>query len=171
MRRLLMLKEKKTWKREVGFDIIEIAAEMDEQRFRTGLNSEPFYTKLYNPRWLHTPEEHKLKMNINVERLRMEIILLQPAPPPLCDSSPRRLPVVGTESDKPGVSRDETQLTQRETLPLQASVDGFLHVCTNTKQTTTILLQTVVGANDETATTKAQAAACKEFVRLQIGRQ
>ena len=57
MRRLRMLKEQKAWKREAGFDRIDIAAEMDEQRFRTGLDSEHINTKLYNPRWPHTPEE------------------------------------------------------------------------------------------------------------------
>ena len=48
---------------------------------------------------------------------------------------------------------------------------SFLHVCTNPEQTTTILLQADVEANDETTPTKAQAAARKEFARLTIGRQ
>ena len=115
MRRLQMLKEQKTWKREDGFDKIKTTAEMDTQRFLTSLDSEPFSTKLYNPRWPHTPEEHTLKMRVDVERLRMEVVLSQPAPPPpQCDSSPRRSPVVGTGSDEPGVSRAETQPTERE---------------------------------------------------------
>ena len=67
MRRLRMLEEQKAWNREAGFDRIEITAEMDAQRFRTGLDLEPFYMKLYNPRWLHTPPEYKLEMSIEVE--------------------------------------------------------------------------------------------------------
>ena len=82
MCRLRMLEEPKTWKRETGFDRIEITAEMDERRFRTGLESKRFYSKLYNPRWPNTPEEHTLEMRVEVERLRMEIALSQPAPPP-----------------------------------------------------------------------------------------
>ena len=78
MRRLWMLEEQKAWKREAGFDRIEIAAKMDAQRFRTGLDSEPFYSKLYNLRWPHTQKEHTLEMNVEVERLRTEIVLLQP---------------------------------------------------------------------------------------------
>ena len=55
-----MLEEQKTWKREAGFDKIETTAEMDAQRFRTGLDSETIILKLYNPKWPNTPEEHKL---------------------------------------------------------------------------------------------------------------
>ena len=54
MRRLRMLAKHKAWKREAGFDRIEITAEMDAQRFRTGFDLEPLYMKLYTPRWLHT---------------------------------------------------------------------------------------------------------------------
>ena len=50
MHHLRMLEEQKVWKREAGFDRIEITADMDEQRFRTGLDSESFYTKLYRLR-------------------------------------------------------------------------------------------------------------------------
>ena len=55
MRRLPMLEEQKVCNREAGFDRVETTAEMDAQRLRTGFDSEPFYTKLYNPRWPHTP--------------------------------------------------------------------------------------------------------------------
>ena len=68
MRRLRMLEEQKGWKREAGFDRIEITAEMDEQRLRTGFDSQSFYIKLYNPRWPHTPAEHALELSIDVER-------------------------------------------------------------------------------------------------------
>ena len=84
MCRLRMLEEQKAWKREAGFDRIETAAEMDAQRFRSGL-SEPYYRKLSKPRWLHTCDEYTLEMRVDVERLKMEILLSQPAPPPQCD--------------------------------------------------------------------------------------
>ena len=41
-------------------------------------------------------------MRVGVERLGMEILLSQPAPPPQCDSLPRRSPAVDTGSDKQG---------------------------------------------------------------------
>ena len=83
-------------KREVGFDHIETAAEMDAQRFRTNLVSEPFYSKVCNTRWPHNSDELILEMRVNFERLRMEIVLSQPAPRPQCGPSPRRLPAVNT---------------------------------------------------------------------------
>ena len=61
MRRLRILEEQKAWKREVGFDRIETAAEMGAQRFCTSLVSEHFYRKLCNPRWPHNPNEFHLK--------------------------------------------------------------------------------------------------------------
>ena len=82
MRRLRMLEEQQAWKREAGFDRIEIIDEMRAQHFRAGFDSKPLYSKLYNPKWPHTPEEHTLKMRVDVERLRREIVLSQPAPPP-----------------------------------------------------------------------------------------
>ena len=160
-----MLEEEEAWKREAGFDLIESKAEMDAQRFRTGFKSELFYIKLYNPRWPHTPEEYALEMGVDVERLRMELVLSQPVPPPQCYLSPRRSPVVGMGLDEPGGSRAEMQSTEREGIfPLQTSVDG----CTSPEQewTTTMLLKTNVGVDDvETTTTNAQAAACEEFAR------
>ena len=111
--------------------LIDTAAEMDAQRFRTNLVSEAFfYSKMFNPRWPHTPDEFTLERGVDVDRLRMKIVLSQAEPPPQCDPSPRRLPVVdtgseqpgtsrrppaiGTGSDEPGVSRAETQSTKRE---------------------------------------------------------
>ena len=76
---------------------------MDAQRFRTSLVPEPFYGKMRNPRWPYNPDEFTLEMRVDVERLRMDIVLSQPAPRPQCDPSPRRLPVVDTGSEKPGV--------------------------------------------------------------------
>ena len=80
-----MLAEHRTWKREFGFDHIETAAEMDAQRFRTSLVSECFfYSNMSNQRRPHTPDEFKLEIKVDVERLGMDIIILQPAPPQ-CD--------------------------------------------------------------------------------------
>ena len=71
---------------------------MDEKRFRTSLVSDPFfYRNMSNPRRLHTPDEFILEMKVDVERLRMEIILSQPAPSQ-CDSLPRRAVVGGTRN-------------------------------------------------------------------------
>ena len=81
MRCLRMLEEQKVWKREAGSDHIDIAAKMNAQRFCTNLVSEPFYSKMFNPRWPHSPEEFTLEMRVDVERLRMEIVLSQSAPP------------------------------------------------------------------------------------------
>ena len=104
MCRLRMLEGQKTWKREAGFDRIETVAEMDSQRFRSGL-SEPFYWKLSNAGWPHTGEEYTLEMRVDVERLIMEVVLSQSAPPPQYESSPRRLPAVDMGSDEPGTPR------------------------------------------------------------------
>ena len=124
---------------------------MDAQRFRTTLDSELFYTKLYNPRWPHTPEEHTLEMRVDVERLRMKVVYSQLAPPPQYDSSPQQSPAVGTGSDEPGVSRAESQSTESEGIfPLQASVDGFLHVSCTSPEQECILLQPDIGVDDET---------------------
>ena len=134
MRRLRMLEEQNAWKREAGFDRIETAAEMDAQRLRTSFDLEHFYTKLYNPRWFHTPEKHTFEMRVDVERLRMETVLSQPPPLPRSDSSPRRSPAVGTGSDELGVSRAESQSTARKYIfPLQASVDGFFTSATQAR--------------------------------------
>ena len=104
---------------------------MDAQRFRTGLDSEPFYSKLYNPRWPHTLEEHTLEMNVDVERLTIIIVISQPAPPPQCDTSPGRLPTVGIGLNESGTPH--AQSTEREGIfPPKASVDSFMLVsCTS----------------------------------------
>ena len=125
MRRLLIHKKHKTWKREFGFDCIETAAEMDEKRYRTSTSPVPdpfFYQNMVIPRRPHTPDQFTLEMEVDVERLRMEIILSQPASPQ-CDPLPRRAavdteseesgtppwsPAIGTGSDGPGISRFET---------------------------------------------------------------
>ena len=67
IRRVRMLEEQKAWKREAGFDHIDTAAEMDAQHFRTNLVSEPFYSKMFNTKWPHTPDEFTLEMKVDVE--------------------------------------------------------------------------------------------------------
>ena len=187
---LRMLEERKAWKREGGFNRIDTAAEMDAKRFRTSLVSEPFYSKLFNLRWPHTPDEFTLEMRVDVERLRMEIIFSQPAPPPQCDPSPRRLPAVdteseepgtprqstavGTRSDEPGVLRAETQSTEREEIvPLEVSVDEFLLFNCSSLEQEFILFQPDVGVDDnnEATTPTVKAGAHKEFAALPIGWQ
>ena len=52
MRRVRMLKKQAAWKKEGGFYGIEIIAEMHEHTLRclhAGFDSEPLYTRLYNP--------------------------------------------------------------------------------------------------------------------------
>ena len=101
-----MLQEQKSWKREAGFDYIDTAAEMDARRSRTNLVPEPFfYSKMSNLRWPHTHDEFTLEIRVDVEGLRMEIVLSQPEPSPQCDASPRRLPAVDTGSEEPGTPR------------------------------------------------------------------
>ena len=139
MRRLVMLEEQKAWKQKFDFDRIETAVEMDEKRFRNSPVLDPFfYRNMSNSRRPHTPDEFTLEMKVDVERLRMEIILSQPAPPQ-CDplprraavdtgskepGTPRRSPAIGTESDEPGVSRVETSTKNEDILPLETSIDG-----------------------------------------------
>ena len=124
MRRLLLLKKQKVWKREAGFDYIDTVAEMNARRTRTNLVSELFfYRKMFNPRCPHTHDEFTLEMRVDVGGLRMENVISKPESPPQCDPLLRRLPavdtgseepgtprwssVIGTGSDKPGVSRAE----------------------------------------------------------------
>ena len=128
--RLRMFEEQKAWKLEAIIDRIKTIAEIDVERRHVVFDSQPFYTKLYNPRWPHTPAEYTLKIRVDIKRLRMEILLSQPVPPPQCGSSLRRLPAVDTGSDEsgtprplpangmesaePGVSLAESQSARRE---------------------------------------------------------
>ena len=117
MRRLLMHVKHKTWKREFGFDRIETAAKMDEKRSRTSTSPVPdpfFYRNMVIPRRPHSPDELTLEMKVDVEGLRMEIILSQPASTQ-CGPSPQRA-AIGTGSEEPGASR----------APFKTSIDGFL---------------------------------------------
>ena len=103
MRSLLLYERHKVWKREFGYDRLETAAEMDENRSRisTSLVTNPFfYRSMVIPDHPYTPEEFSLQMKVDVEGLRMEIILSQP-PSSECDTSPRRA-AVDTGSEEPG---------------------------------------------------------------------
>ena len=83
MCRLLMLEEQKAWKREASFDYTETAAEMNARRSRSNIVSETFfYRNMFDPRRPHTPDEFTLEMKVDVERLRTDMILSQPAPRP-----------------------------------------------------------------------------------------
>ena len=98
-----MHEKNKTWKREFSFDRIETAAEMDEKRSRTSTSPvpDPFvYRNMVIPRRPHAPDEFTLEMKVDIEGLRMEIILSQSASLQ-CDPSPRRA-AVDTGSEKPG---------------------------------------------------------------------
>ena len=53
----------------------------------------------------YTHDEFTLEVRVDVEGLRMEIVLSQLEPPPQCDASPRRLPAVDTCSEEPGMPR------------------------------------------------------------------
>ena len=81
---------------------------MREQHFLAGVDSEPLYTKLYNPRWPHSPEERKLDMDVEIKQLRFGLLLSQPGPSPRDDLLPRRLPAIGTELNEPRLPRAGT---------------------------------------------------------------
>ena len=180
---MLMHERHKVWKREFGYDRIEMAAEMDEKRSRTSTSpvSNPFlYRNMVIPEHPHTPEKFHLQMKVDVEGLRMEIILSQPSSS-VCDTSPRRAAVdtgpeePGTPTQSPAISKGsgpeaqqaETQM-QGGFLSFEASTDGLLDKkVTSTKQEEPALLcQQDVGVDDEEkeTTTTQQAAVCKEFV-------
>ena len=163
MRRLLMHEKHKTWKRKFGFDRIETAAEMDEKRSRTRTSPVPdpfFYRNMVIPRRLHTPDEFTLEMKVDVEGLRMEMILSQPASSQ-CDSSllhaavdtgseepgtPPRSPAIGTGSEEPGASR----------APFKTRIDGFSNPnFTSMQQECVLLHQPDVGADDDEKETSA----------------
>ena len=198
MHSLLMHEKHKVWKREFGYNRIETAAEMDEKRFRTSTSpvSNPFFYRnmviLSHP---HIPEVFNLQMKVDVEGLRMEIILSQP-PSSECDPSPRRA-AVDTGSGEPGtppqppaistgsgpeVSRVETGSLIGKDFCDGASTDGILHSnCTSLEQEYILIqsreeyillqVQPEVGMYDSNNATTSQAAACEDSARLPIGQQ
>ena len=195
MRCLLMHEKHKAWKREFGFDRIETAAEMDEKRSRTSTSPVPnpfLYRNMVIPTHPHTPDEFTLEMKVDVEGLRMEIILSQPASSQ-CDSSPRRAavdtgseesgtpqqsPAISTGPVEPGTppqsptistgspraSHAATQM-EEEISPFKSSMDGSLNQnFTSTEQESALLHQQDVGVDDDEKETTAttQQAAVRE---------
>ena len=201
MRSLLMNERHKVWKREFGYDRIEIAAEMDEERSRTSTSSvsNPFlYRNMVIPEHPHTPEEFHLQMKVDVEGLRMEIILSQPSSSE-CDASPRRAAIdtgseePGTPTQSPAISKGsgpeaqqaETQMqggifsfeadtpqTDESLFPFEASTDDLLdkYVTSTKKEEPALLHQRGVGVGDgeKETTTTEQAAAREESARPTI---
>ena len=82
-------------------------------------------------------------------------------------------PAIGTGSDEPGVLRFETSMEEEEILPLETSMDGFLHVNFTSPKQECIVFEPDVGVDDhgESITSKVQADPGEEFARLPIGRQ
>ena len=189
MRSLLMHEKHKVCKREFGFDPIETAAEMDGKRSRTSTSPVPnpfFYRNMVIPSHPHTPDEFTLEMKEDVEGLRMEIFLSQPASSQ-CDPSPRRAavdtgpvepgtppqsPAISTGS--PGASQAATEMEGKKS-PLESSMGGSLNQnFTSTEQESALLHQQDVGVDDgekETTTTTQQAAVREEFVSYTEERQ
>ena len=104
---------------------------MREQHFLVDFDLEPLSTKLYNPKWPCFAEEHKLDMDVKIERLRLKILLSQPAPLPQDILSPQRSPAVDTGSEESALPRAETQLTKKEIYIFSScrGLNGCLHVC------------------------------------------
>ena len=111
-------------------------------------------------------------MKVDVEGLRIEIILSQPASSqwdpspqratvdtlPEEPGTPPRSPAIGTVSEEPGVSQ----------APFKTGTDVFLNLnFTSTEQECVLLHQPDVGVDDdekETTATSQQAAVREEFV-------
>ena len=192
-----MHEKDKVWKREFGYDRIETAVEMDGKRSRTSTSPVPnpfFYRNMVIPGHPHMPGEFDLQMKVDVEGLRMEIILSQP-PSSECDPSPRRA-AVDTGSEEPGTppqspaistgsgpeaSRVETQM-EEEIVPFETNIDGFLRSnCTILDQEYILIksreeyillqVQPEVGMDVSNIATISQAAAREESARLPIGQQ
>ena len=85
------------------------------RRLHAGFDSGRFYTRLYNLRRPPTPENITLGMNVEVESLRLEVLLLRPTLPPQHDLSPQRSPAAGTEElNGPGEPHPKMQQTEQE---------------------------------------------------------
>ena len=179
MRLLLMHERLKVWKREIGYDRIETAAEMDKKRSHISTIPVPnpfFYKNMVIPEHPHTPEEFSLQMKVDVEGLQMEIILSQP-PSSECDTSPRRA-AVDTGSEEPGTPTQSPAIStgsgpEGEYFSFEASRDGFLRSnCTSLEQEYSLIqsreeyvllqVQPEVGMDDSNNTTTTQLAAVRE---------
>ena len=187
IRSLLMHEKHKVWKREFSFDRIGTAAEMDENsRISTSPVPNPFfYRNMVIPEHPHTPEEFNLQMRVDVESLRMEIILSQP-PSSECDPSPRRA-AVDTGSEEPGTPPQSPAIStgsgpEGEIFSFETSRDGFLRSnCTSLEQEYILVqsreeyillqVQPEVGMDDSNNATTSQDTTREESARLLIGKQ
>ena len=179
MRSLLLHERHKVWKQEFGYDRLETAAEMDEKRSRISTSpvTNPFfYRSMVIPEHPHTPEEFSLQMKVDVEGLRMEIILLQP-PSSECDPSSRRAAVV-TRSEKPGTPPHSPAIStgsgpEGEFFSFEASRDVFLRSkCTSLEEEYILLqVQPEVGMDDSNNANTSQATTREESARLLFGQQ
>ena len=176
MRSLLMHERHKVWKREFGFDRIETATEMDEKcsRISTSPVTNPFfYRSMVIPDHPHTPEEFSLQMKVDVEGLRMEIILSQP-PSSECDTSPRRA-AVDTGSDEPGTPPQSPAIStgsgpEGEIFSFEASRDVFLRSkCTSLEEEYILLQVQPDGMDDSNNATTSQNTTHEDSARLLFG--
>ena len=113
-------------------------------------------------------------MNIEVERLRLDVLLSLPLPPPQYDLPPRRSPAAGMGLDKPGVPHLDIQQTEQEgTFLFQVGVDGFLHVdrMRISEQEGTLYFQADVEPRDNRKIYAKKVAARQEFTKRAMGRQ
>ena len=168
---------------------------MDEKRSRTSTSPVPnpfFYRNMVLPSHPYTPDEFTLEMKVDVEGLRMEIILSQLASSQ-CDPTPRRA-AVDTGSEQPGTPQQSPTIStgpvepgtppqspaistgspgasqaamqmEEEISPFESSMDGSLNQnFTSTEQESALLHQQDVGVEDDEkeTTTTTQQAAVRE---------
>ena len=128
MRSVRMLEQRATWMRENGFDRIEVKADRHEETLRhmhAGFDPQPFYARLHSPRRPPTPEEFTLDMIVEVESLRLELLLSQPLLPQLL---PRQSPAQPPQQQPCSVCRMRTDSGKMERGEQQTTVGGSLHV-------------------------------------------
>ena len=178
MRSLLMHERHKIWKREFGYDRLETAAEMDEKRSRISTSpvTNPFfYRSMVIPDHPHTPEEFSLQMKVDVEGLRMKIILSQPLSSE-CDTSPRRA-AVETGSEELGTPPQSPEINtgsgpEGEDFSFKASKDVFLRLkCTSLEEEYILLQVQPDGMDDGNNATTSQDTTREESARPLIGQQ
>ena len=151
---------------------------MDEKRSRISTSpvTNPFfYRSMVIPDHPHTPEEFSLQMKVDIEGLRMEIILSQP-PSPECDTSPRRA-VVDTGSEEPGTPPQSPAIStgsgpEGDIFSFEASRGVFLRSkCTSLEEEYILLQVQPDGMDDSNNATTSQDTTCEESARLLIGQQ
>ena len=178
MRSLLMHERHKVWKREFGLDRLGTAAEMDEKhsRISTSPVTNPlFYRSMVILDQPHTPEEFSLQRKVDVEGLRMEIILSQP-PSSECDTSPRRA-AVNTGSKEPETPPQSPAVStgsgpEGEVFSFEANREVFLRSKYTSLEEEYILLQVQPdGMDDSNNATTSQDTTREESARLLIGQQ